>query len=120
MNAADEFVAFDRLLQRGSVSPADLAKQFGFSERYVKQRLRLAALAPEILDALRNGKLTIDAALASVGTQAQKLPLKIFAGEAKKAGGGWSVPTPWSIRSGSRSEDRRVRQASVRTCRSRW
>src|SRR3546814_2955808 len=60
MHAADEFVEFDRLLQRGSVSPADLAKQFGFSERYVKQRLRLAALAPEILDALRNGKLTID------------------------------------------------------------
>lgn len=100
MNAADEFVAFDRLLQRGSVSPADLAKQFGFSERYVKQRLRLAALAPEILDALREGKLTIDAAMAYAGTQDQTLQLKIFASEEKKASGGWSVHTPMAIRSG--------------------
>src|SRR3546814_20584439 len=99
MNAADEFVAFDRLLQRGSVSPADLDKQFGFSERYVKQRLRLAALAPEILDALRNGKLTIDAAIAYAGTQDQTLQLKIFA---------------------ARSEERRVGKECVSTCRSRW
>src|SRR3546814_9858804 len=79
MNPADEFTAFAQLMQRGSVSPADLARQFGFSERYVKQRLRLASLASEILDALREGKLTIDAAMAYAGTQDQRLQLRVFA-----------------------------------------
>src|SRR3546814_11650298 len=85
MNPADEFTAFAQLMQRGSVSPADLARQFGFSERYVKQRLRLASLASEILDALREGKLTIDAAMAYAGTQDHRLQLRVFAGEAKKS-----------------------------------
>src|SRR3546814_8293360 len=85
MNPADEFTAFAQLMQRGSVSPADLARQFGFSERYVKQRLRLASLASEILDALREGKLTIDAAMAYAGTQDQRLQLRVFEAEAKKS-----------------------------------
>ena len=84
MNPADEFLAFEALMKPGLLSPADLAKKFGFSERYVKQRLRLAALAPEILDALREGKLTIDAAMAYAESQDQKLQLRIFTAEGKK------------------------------------
>mgnify|MGYP001241179456 CR=1 FL=1 len=84
MNPADEFLAFEALMKPGLLSPADLAKKFGFSERYVKQRLRLAALAPEILDALREGKLTIDAAMAYAGSQNHRLQMKVFATEAKK------------------------------------
>src|SRR3546814_13100532 len=95
MNPADEFTAFAQLMQRGSVSPADLARQFGFSERYVKQRLRLASLASEILDALREGKLTIDAAMDYAGTQDQRLQLRVFAVEAKKS---HEPPTAWNIR----------------------
>lgn len=97
MNPADEFLAFAQLMRRGTLSPADLAKQFGFSERYVKQRLRLAALAPEVLDAMRAGQLTIDAAMAYAATQDQKLQLKIFAAEQKKGAWGHGVQ---SIRSG--------------------
>ncbi len=97
MNPADEFEAFAHLMRPGTLSPADLAKRFGFSERYVKQRLRLADLAPEILDAMRQGKLTIDAAMAYAQTQDRKLQMKIFAAEAKKSGWGHSVQ---SIRSG--------------------
>jgi ParB/RepB/Spo0J family partition protein len=97
MNPADEFLAFAQLMRRGTLSPADLAKQFGFSERYVKQRLRLAALAPEVLEAMRAGQLTIDAAIAYAATQDQKLQLKIFAAEQKKGAWGHGVQ---SIRSG--------------------
>ncbi|CAD7335355.1 hypothetical protein FIV32_02270 [Sphingomonadales bacterium 58] len=87
MNPADEFAAFVELMRPGTMSPADIAKRFGFSERYVKQRLRLGGLAPEILDAMREGKLTIDAAMAYARSQDQKLQLKIFNAEAKKPWG---------------------------------
>lgn len=87
MNPADEFAAFVELMRPGTLSPADIAKRFGFSERYVKQRLRLGGLAPEILDTMREGKLTIDAAIAYAGTQDLKLQLKIFNAEAKKPWG---------------------------------
>ena len=97
MNPADEFLAFEALMKPGLLSPADLAKKFGFSERYVKQRLRLAGLAPEILDAMRAGQLTIDAAMAYALSQDRKLQLKIFAAEQKK--GSWAHGVQ-SIRSG--------------------
>ncbi|WP_340265430.1 ParB/RepB/Spo0J family partition protein [Sphingobium mellinum] len=97
MNPADEFAAFQELMRPGALSPADIAKRFGFSERYVKQRLRLAGLASEILDAMRRGQLTLDAAMAYAGTQDQKLQLRIFAAEEKKGSWGHGVQ---SIRSG--------------------
>lgn len=97
MNPADEFLAFEALMKPGLLSPADLAKKFGFSERYVKQRLRLAGLAAEILDAMRGGQLTIDAAMAYALSQDRTLQLKIFAAEQKK--GSWAHGVQ-SIRSG--------------------
>lgn len=95
MNPADEFLAFEALMKPGLLSPADLAKKFGFSERYVKQRLRLAGLAPEILDAMREGKLTIDAAMAYAESQDHKLQLRVFSAEAKK---GHEPHKVWNIR----------------------
>lgn len=96
MNPADEFTAFAALMQPGTLSPADLAKRFGFTERYVKQRLRLAGLCEEVLDALRAGRLTIDAALAYAATQDQKLQAKVFATEDKKT---WGAHHATNIRS---------------------
>jgi ParB/RepB/Spo0J family partition protein len=95
MNPADEFLAFQALMQSGTVTPADLAKKFGFSERYVRQRLRLAALAPDILDAMRAGKLTIDAAMAYAESQDHKLQLRVFAVEDKKS---YEPHKAWNIR----------------------
>ncbi|MBA4092275.1 MAG: hypothetical protein C0494_17020 [Sphingobium sp.] len=95
MNPADEFLAFEALMKPGLLSPADLAKKFGFSERYVKQRLRLAGLAPEILDAMREGKLTIDAAMAYAESQDHKLQLRVFTVEAKKS---YEPHKAWNIR----------------------
>jgi ParB family transcriptional regulator, chromosome partitioning protein len=95
MNPADEFAAFQELMRPGTLSPADIAKRFGFSERYVKQRLRLGALAPEILNAMREGKLTIDAAMAYAESQDHKLQVRVFAVEAKKS---YEPHKPWNIR----------------------
>ncbi|MDF0540805.1 ParB N-terminal domain-containing protein [Sphingobium sp. H39-3-25] len=97
MNPADEFAAFETLMKPGTLSPADLAKRFGFSERYVKQRLRLAGLADEILDALRAGRLTIEAAMAYAGSQDKALQLKVFRTEDKKS---WGTHHVQNIRSG--------------------
>ena len=86
MSPVDEFLAFRALMQRGDTSPGELAKRFGFSERVVKQRLRLAELAPEILDALAGRDITIDSAMAYAATQDRKLQSEIFKVEKKK---GW-------------------------------
>lgn len=99
MNPADEVEAFAAILERyadpdrpggGIVDRADqvanLARRFGRDVRYVEQRLRLAALAPEILDALREGRITLDAARAYAAVADQKLQMKVFTGQEKAIG----------------------------------
>ncbi|MGE6693330.1 ParB/RepB/Spo0J family partition protein [Sphingobium limneticum] len=83
MNPADEFTAFAALMRPGTLSIADLAKRFGFSERYVQQRMRLAGLIDEILDGLRAGEMTLDAAMAYAKTQDPALQLKIYKAQCK-------------------------------------
>lgn len=78
MNPADEFVAFAALMAPGNRSPANLAKQFGFTERYIKQRLRLAALHPEILAALRDGKLSMMFAIEYAKAADQEVQLQVY------------------------------------------
>ncbi|MEP9401894.1 ParB/RepB/Spo0J family partition protein [Sphingomonas sp. VNH70] len=85
MSPVDEFFAFRALVDTGHHSPADLAKRFGFSERVVKQRLRLAELEPEILDALAERRITLDSAMAYAGTQDRALQKSVFDAEAKRS-----------------------------------
>ena len=59
MHPADEFVAMAALIDSGATID-QVAKRFGASERHVKQRLRLGKLAPELLDAYRAGKISLD------------------------------------------------------------
>jgi ParB family transcriptional regulator, chromosome partitioning protein len=63
MHPADEFVAMAALIDSGA-SIDEVAKRFGTSERHVKQRLRLGKLAPELLDAYRNGAVSLDVVTA--------------------------------------------------------
>lgn len=83
MNPADEFTAFAELMKPGTLSIADLAKRFGFSERYVQQRMRLSALVDEVLEGLRAGEMTLDAAMAYAKTQDRALQLKIYKAQCK-------------------------------------
>src|SRR6516162_9818001 len=59
MRPADEFVAMASLID-GGATIEDVATRFGTSERHVRQRLRLGKLAPELLDAYRAGKISLD------------------------------------------------------------
>lgn len=63
MSPADEARAF-AVVVAGGASEADVAARFGVTVRHVAQRLRLAALAPAVLDALAKGKITLDVAQA--------------------------------------------------------
>ena len=63
MHPADEFVAIAELIN-GGMTIEDVAKRNGTSERHIKQRLRLGKLAPELLDAFRNGKISLETVTA--------------------------------------------------------
>ena len=95
MSPVDEFLAFAKLMESGTSSPADLAKRFGFSERVVSQRLRLAKLAPEILTALGEREITLDAAMAYATSQDRHLQLDVFEVQTKR---GRTAHDPASIK----------------------
>ena len=59
MHAADQFEAFHTLAKTG-LSVTDIAAKFGVSELVVKQRLKLAVVAPELIEEYKNDKLTLE------------------------------------------------------------
>ena len=59
MHPADEFEAFARLADK-SRSIAAIARRFGTTERHVRQRLKLGKVAPELLQAYRDGEMDLD------------------------------------------------------------
>jgi ParB family chromosome partitioning protein len=72
MHPADEFDAFHSLANDGSgCSTAEIAARFGKSELYVRQRLKLANVAPAILDEYRAGKATLEQMMALALTDDQ-------------------------------------------------
>lgn len=92
MNAADEVEAFAAIVAdyeaRGEQDPdiriERCARHFGRTPRYVAQALRLAALAPAILDALRAETITREAAKAYAGVADQALQLQVFSAQERQ------------------------------------
>ena len=64
MSPAEECRAFQAIIDGEKKTPADVAKHFGLTERFVLGRLRLAGLADTIFDALAAGEITLDVAKA--------------------------------------------------------
>ena len=95
MSPVDEFLAFKALMDTGHHSPEGLAARFGYSERVVKQRLRLADVVPEVLDALATQRITIDAAAAYATTQDLALQAEVFNVQDRKT---WEPHRPQNIR----------------------
>lgn len=86
MNPADEFEAFAAIVSAqggGSAAEALCAKRFGVSQRHVAERLRLAALAPELLAALRTGEIGVDSAKAYAITADHDAQRAVFAAQGK-------------------------------------
>ncbi|MDB5687264.1 MAG: chromosome partitioning protein ParB family, partial [Rhizorhabdus sp.] len=78
MNPADACRAFQDIIEIEKKSPADVAKRFGLTERFVLGRLRLAALAEPIFDALGNNEITLDVAIAYASTSDTARQLAVF------------------------------------------
>ncbi|MED5546094.1 MAG: ParB/RepB/Spo0J family partition protein [Pseudomonadota bacterium] len=86
MNPADEFEAFRVIVEKfGSdeVAVGICAKRFGVTVKHVKGRLRLATLAPEILEALRANQIGVESAKAYAGTEDHALQLSVFTAQQK-------------------------------------
>ncbi|EJL30090.1 ParB/RepB/Spo0J family partition protein [Novosphingobium sp. AP12] len=109
MNAADEFDAYAAIVARHSARPEIhdanaieiCAKRFGKSVKHVEGRLRLAALAPEILEALRTNAIGVDSAKAYASVEDHGLQLKVFAAQGKS---NWQPHHPASVRSAMREK----------------
>src|SRR6185437_2938379 len=74
MHPADQFEAFARLHQDGrGLGIEDIAALFGVSAHTVRQRLRLSAVSPRLLQAYRDEALTLDQVdFAMTGDQAEQ------------------------------------------------
>lgn len=72
MDELEECEAFAKLLKQGQ-DVTDIAKTFGLTERYVKQRLALASLHSAIKDAYRNSHIkTEELQLLATATRRQR------------------------------------------------
>lgn len=125
MNPADEVIAFREVTNsyaaKGVSDPeariAMCARRFGHDERYIVERLRLADLAPDILDALGDGRISLDIAKAYAAYPDENLQLKVFARQEALPGGRHSVQAIRAELAGRvyRKGDRQVRYVSVET-----
>lgn len=99
MNPADEFIAYRTIVEEHADEPDPVAycsRRFGVSRAHVEGRLRLASLAPDILDAMRDGKLNVESAKAYASLADHKLQITVFTAEEKKT---WGVKhEPRSVR----------------------
>lgn len=77
MDPVQEFRAFRDLID-GGLTVADVALRFGQSERFVKSRLALSKLHPEILEALEEEKIGMGAAQAYTLNPDPDVQVKFF------------------------------------------
>jgi ParB family chromosome partitioning protein len=79
MNPADACRAFQDIIDIENKSPAEVAKRFGLTERFVRGRLRLANLAEPVFEALQNNAITLDVAIAYASTSDTVRQASVFA-----------------------------------------
>ncbi|MFT4077473.1 MAG: ParB/RepB/Spo0J family partition protein [Asticcacaulis sp.] len=80
MHPADEFEAFRKMNIEDGRSAEDIAARFGVTVRKVKQRLRLGAVAPRLMQAYRDEKLTLDQLMAFCVSEDHTRQEAIYAG----------------------------------------
>jgi ParB family chromosome partitioning protein len=69
MHPADQFEAFKRLAEERGLGAEDIAARFGVTPHVVRQRLRLAAVSPRLMQVYRDGGLTLDQLMAFAITE---------------------------------------------------
>lgn len=64
MHPADQFEAFRELAENRGWGAEEIAARFGVSAHVVRQRLRLGAVSPKLMQVYRDGDLTLDQLMA--------------------------------------------------------
>jgi len=77
MHPADAFEAFAQLIDGGQ-TVEQIAERFGVTTRHVEQRLKLGKAAPELLEAYRAEKITLDSLMAFTVTDDRAKQLQVF------------------------------------------
>jgi ParB family chromosome partitioning protein len=74
MHPADQFEAFRELHEERGWGAEEIAARFGITAHVVRQRLRLGAVSPKLMQVYRDGDLTLDQlmAFAITGDQARQ------------------------------------------------
>jgi len=69
MHPADQFEAFRELAENRGWGAEEIAARFGVTAHVVKQRLRLGAVSPKLMQVYRDGGLTMDQLMAFAITE---------------------------------------------------
>ncbi len=72
----DEAVALKELMAVTGVGTAEVAKEIGFTQRFVQQRVQLLELEPDLQDLVNSGTWTIEQARRSIASRPKPLVLK--------------------------------------------
>ena len=80
LHPADQFEAFRRLADEHGASAEEIAARFGVTPQLVRQRLRLGAVSPRLLQVYREGGLTLDQLTAFALTEDHARQEQAFAG----------------------------------------
>lgn len=84
MHPADEFEAFNAMAKEGRTVD-EIALRYGVTEIHVRRRLKLANIAPELLEGYRAGDIELEQIMALALTDDQALQLRTW----KNARGHW-------------------------------
>ena len=79
MHPADQFEAFNRLAVEKGYGPEEIAARFGLLAHVVRQRLRLASVAPDLIAAYRSAALTMDQLMGFAVSEDQERQRQVFA-----------------------------------------
>ena len=92
MHPADQFEAFAALIDKGETA-AEVASRFGVEESLVLKRMKLARVAPQLLEEYRSDGMTLECLMAFTVTDDHRRQLKVF-----KSLQDWQKDDPSAIR----------------------
>ena len=80
MHPADQFEAFRELADNRGLGAEEIAARFGVTAQVVKQRLRLGAVNPRLMQVYRDGGLTLDQLMAFAITEDHARQEQVYEG----------------------------------------
>ncbi|MET0259384.1 MAG: ParB N-terminal domain-containing protein [Methylobacterium sp.] len=89
MHPADEFEAFAALIDQGKTED-EVAERFGVTVLHVRKRMKLAALAPQLVALYREGRITQEALMAFTLSDSHERQMEVWT-KAEPQATGWNA-----------------------------